>query len=93
MKQSLNIILKGFYGGISSRFQDSNFGKCCSKYYSPSYPDNIMAQYNRMRELVSNGFKTLITSISTMVWIDTGWVKLQKEVEQLIELVIVTTLI
>lgn len=77
------------HGGISSRFQDSNFSKCCSKYslrvVSPLWDKPSI---KLMRELVSNGFKTLITSVSTM-GLDRNWLgKIidEKELEQLIEL-------
>lgn len=77
------------HGGISSRFQNSNFSNCCSKYglrvVSPLWGKPAI---KFMRELVSNGFKTLITSVSTM-GLDRDWLgKIidDKQLERLIEL-------
>jgi diphthine-ammonia ligase len=77
------------HGGISSRFQNSNFSNCCSKYglrvVSPLWGKPAI---KFMRELISNGFKTLITSVSTM-GLDRYWLgKIidDKGLERLIEL-------
>lgn len=77
------------HGGISSRFQHSNFSICCSKYglrvVSPLWGRPAV---KFMRELIKNGFKTLITSVSTM-GLDRHWLgKIidEKDVERLIEL-------
>jgi predicted ATP pyrophosphatase (TIGR00289 family) len=77
------------HGGISSRFQNSNFSNCCSKFglrvVSPLWGKPVI---KFMRELVSNGFKTLITSVSTM-GLDRDWLgKIidDKQLERLIEL-------
>ena len=77
------------HGGISSRFQHSNFSRCCSNYglrvVSPLWGRPAV---KLMRELIKNGFKTLITSVSTM-GLDRYWLgKIidEKEVERLIEL-------
>src|ERR687892_65299 len=77
------------HGGISSRFQHSNFSRCCSNYglrvVSPLWGRPAV---KFMRELIKNGFKTLITSVSTM-GLDRYWLgKIidEKEVERLIEL-------
>jgi diphthine-ammonia ligase len=77
------------HGGISSRFQDCNFSNCCSKYglrvVSPLWGKPAI---KFMRELISNGFKTLITSVSTM-GLDRNWLgKIidEEELERLIEL-------
>jgi diphthine-ammonia ligase len=77
------------HGGISSRFQNSNFSNCCSKFglrvVSPLWGKPAI---KFMRELVSNGFKTLITSVSTM-GLDRDWLgKIidDKQLERLIEL-------
>jgi ABC transporter with metal-binding/Fe-S-binding domain ATP-binding protein len=77
------------HGGISSRFQDSNFKKCCTEYglrvFSPLWGKPPI---KFMRELISKGFKTLITSVSTM-GLDRYWLgKIidETELEQLIEL-------
>jgi diphthine-ammonia ligase len=77
------------HGGISSRFQESNFSNCCSKYglrvFSPLWGKPAI---KFMRELISNGFKTLITSVSTM-GLDRYWLgKIidETELERLIEL-------
>lgn len=77
------------HGGISSSFQDSNFRNCCSKYglrvISPLWGKPAI---KFMRELISNGFKSLITSVSAM-GLDRCWLgKIidTKELERLIEL-------
>jgi diphthine-ammonia ligase len=61
------------HGGISSRFQNSNFSDCCSKYgldvISPLWGKPAI---KFMRELISNGFRTIITSVSTM-GLDQSW--------------------
>ena len=55
------------HGGISSNFQNSNFNNCCSKYglgiVSPLWG---RPPFKFMKELISNGFKTLVTSVSAM---------------------------
>jgi diphthine-ammonia ligase len=77
------------HGGISSNFQNSYFSKCCVKnglrVISPLWgkPANKF-----MRELISNGFKTLITSVSAM-GLDRYWLGRtigEDELERLIEL-------
>jgi diphthine-ammonia ligase len=77
------------HGGISSSFQETNFSNCCSKYglhvVSPLWGKPAI---KFMRELISNGFKTLITSVSAM-GLDRYWLgKIidSKELEQLIQL-------
>lgn len=77
------------HGGISSKFQDSNFSSCCSKYglriVSPLWGKPAI---KFMKELISNGFKTLITSVSAMgldrYWL--GKIIEENELERLIEL-------
>lgn len=55
------------HGGISSRFQNSHFGSCCSRcdlrVVNPLW-GRPAVKY--MRELISKGFKILITSVSAM---------------------------
>jgi diphthine-ammonia ligase len=77
------------HGGISSSFQNSNFSNCCSKYglsvVSPLWGKPAL---KFMRDLISNGFRTLITSVSAM-GLDRYWLgKIigEKELERLIEL-------
>ena len=77
------------HGGISSRFQNSNFGTCCNKYglsiFSPLWNRPAI---KFMKELISNGFKTLITSVSAM-GLDRYWLgKIidEKALDKLIEL-------
>jgi diphthine-ammonia ligase len=77
------------HGGISSKFQNSYFSKYCVKnglcVVSPLWGRPAR---KFMRELISNGFKTLITSVSAMgldrYWL--GRIVGEKELERLIEL-------
>jgi diphthine-ammonia ligase len=77
------------HGGISSKFQNSHFSICCSKYglrvVNPLWGRPAI---KFMRDLISNGFKTLITSVSAM-GLDKYWLgKIidEKVLDRLIEL-------
>lgn len=77
------------HGGISSKFQNSYFSKYCVKnglcVVSPLW-GRPASKF--MRELISNGFKTLITSVSAM-GLDRYWLGRiigEEELEHLIEL-------
>jgi diphthine-ammonia ligase len=77
------------HGGISSKFQNSNFSLYCLKNSLPV----VSPLWGRpaikfMRDLISYGFKTLITSVSAM-GLDQDWLgKIigEDELEHLIEL-------
>lgn len=61
------------HGGISSNFQCTHFSRCCSQcdisVVSPLWGKPAV---KLMRDLISNGFKTLITGVSAM-GLDKNW--------------------